>query len=84
MGMNPDVLLPGERCASTSNRNFEGRQGRLGRTHLVRGPSGEVAPFPFDAFERHRLLSGLDDIGLTLEQEAAIAEYEQRRGLARV
>lgn len=35
LAMNPDVLLPGERCASTSNRNFEGRQGRLGRTHLV-------------------------------------------------
>jgi 3-isopropylmalate/(R)-2-methylmalate dehydratase large subunit len=40
LGMNPDVLAPGERCASTSNRNFEGRQGRLGRTHLV---SPEVA-----------------------------------------
>ncbi len=35
LGMNPDQLAPGERCASTSNRNFEGRQGRLGRTHLV-------------------------------------------------
>jgi 3-isopropylmalate/(R)-2-methylmalate dehydratase large subunit len=35
LGMNPDVLMPGERCASTSNRNFEGRQGRGGRTHLV-------------------------------------------------
>jgi 3-isopropylmalate/(R)-2-methylmalate dehydratase large subunit len=35
LGMNPDVLAPGERCASTSNRNFEGRQGRGGRTHLV-------------------------------------------------
>lgn len=35
LGMNPDVLGPGERCASTSNRNFEGRQGRDGRTHLV-------------------------------------------------
>ncbi len=33
--MNPDILQPGERCASTSNRNFEGRQGRGGRTHLV-------------------------------------------------
>lgn len=33
--MNPDVLLPKQRCASTSNRNFEGRQGRDGRTHLV-------------------------------------------------
>jgi len=35
LGMNPDRLSPRERCASTSNRNFEGRQGRLGRTHLV-------------------------------------------------
>jgi 3-isopropylmalate/(R)-2-methylmalate dehydratase large subunit len=35
LGMNPDILLPGERCASTSNRNFEGRQGAGGRTHLV-------------------------------------------------
>ena len=33
--MNADRLLPGERCASTSNRNFEGRQGSCGRTHLV-------------------------------------------------
>ena len=35
LGMNPDILAPGERCASTSNRNFEGRQGRGGRTHLL-------------------------------------------------
>jgi 3-isopropylmalate/(R)-2-methylmalate dehydratase large subunit len=35
LAMNPDRLKPGERCASTSNRNFEGRQGRGGRTHLV-------------------------------------------------
>jgi len=35
LAMNPDILAPGERCASTSNRNFEGRQGRGGRTHLV-------------------------------------------------
>jgi 3-isopropylmalate/(R)-2-methylmalate dehydratase large subunit len=35
LGMNPDILSPGERCASTSNRNFEGRQGKGGRTHLV-------------------------------------------------
>jgi 3-isopropylmalate/(R)-2-methylmalate dehydratase large subunit len=35
LGMNPDILKPGERCASTSNRNFEGRQGRGGRTHLM-------------------------------------------------
>jgi 3-isopropylmalate/(R)-2-methylmalate dehydratase large subunit len=35
LAMNPDKLEPGERCASTSNRNFEGRQGKDGRTHLV-------------------------------------------------
>ena len=35
LGMNPDILQPGQRCASTSNRNFEGRQGPGGRTHLV-------------------------------------------------
>jgi 3-isopropylmalate/(R)-2-methylmalate dehydratase large subunit len=35
LAMNPDKLQPGERCASTSNRNFEGRQGRGGRTHLM-------------------------------------------------
>ena len=35
LGMNPDRLAPGQRCASTSNRNFEGRQGAGGRTHLV-------------------------------------------------
>lgn len=42
LAMNPDVLSPGERCASTSNRNFEGRQGRGGRTHLV-SPAMAVA-----------------------------------------
>ena len=35
LGMNPDQLAPGERCAATSNRNFEGRMGRGGRTHLM-------------------------------------------------
>ena len=42
LGMNPDILAPGERCASTSNRNFEGRQGKGGRTHLV-SPAMAVA-----------------------------------------
>ena len=42
LGMNPDILQPGERCASTSNRNFEGRQGKGGRTHLV-GPEMAAA-----------------------------------------
>ena len=43
LGMNPDSLAPGERCASTSNRNFEGRQGRAGRTHLVSPPMAAAA-----------------------------------------
>ncbi|MFL2673104.1 MAG: 3-isopropylmalate dehydratase large subunit [Dehalococcoidia bacterium] len=42
LGMNPDILVPKERCASTSNRNFEGRQGKEGRTHLV-GPEMAAA-----------------------------------------
>src|SRR5216684_2726849 len=43
LGMNPDVLAPGERCASTSNRNFEGRQGAGGRTHLMSPPMAAAA-----------------------------------------
>lgn len=43
LGMNPDRLSPGERCASTSNRNFEGRQGPGGRTHLVSPPMAAAA-----------------------------------------
>ena len=42
LGMNPDILAPGERCASTSNRNFEGRQGPRARTHLM-GPEMAAA-----------------------------------------
>ena len=43
LAMNPDKLAPGERCASTSNRNFEGRQGYKGRTHLVSPAMAAVA-----------------------------------------
>jgi len=43
LGMNPDILSPGQRCASTSNRNFEGRQGKGGRTHLVSVPTAVAA-----------------------------------------
>ncbi|MFT5112163.1 MAG: 3-isopropylmalate/(R)-2-methylmalate dehydratase large subunit [Parasphingorhabdus sp.] len=49
LGMNPDRLEPGERCASTSNRNFEGRQGRGGRTHLV-SPAMAAAAAVFGHF----------------------------------
>jgi 3-isopropylmalate dehydratase large subunit len=43
LGMNPDILGAGERCASTSNRNFEGRQGKGGRTHLMSPPMAAAA-----------------------------------------
>src|SRR2546423_1814134 len=56
LGMNPDVLAPGERCASTSNRNFEGRQGAGGRTHLV-SPSVAAATAVMGHFaEAHELV----------------------------
>jgi 3-isopropylmalate/(R)-2-methylmalate dehydratase small subunit len=45
----------------------------------IEDPSGELTPFPFDPFERHRLLNGLDDIALTLEHEVEIAAFEARR-----
>ena len=56
LGMNPDVLAPGERCASTSNRNFEGRQGAGGRTHLV-SPSVAAATAIVGHFAEARELS---------------------------
>jgi homoaconitase/3-isopropylmalate dehydratase large subunit len=43
LGMNPDRLAPGQRCASTSNRNFESRQGPGGRTHLMSPPMAAAA-----------------------------------------
>ena len=61
LGMNPDILAPGERCASTSNRNFEGRQGAGGRTHLVSPGDGRGAP-PIDAeLQLHRTSGSSDE-----------------------
>ncbi|MFC5864197.1 3-isopropylmalate dehydratase large subunit [Acidicapsa dinghuensis] len=60
LGMNPDILSPGERCASTSNRNFEGRQGRGGRTHLV-SPEMAAAAAIAGHFVDVRTWSGLDE-----------------------
>jgi 3-isopropylmalate/(R)-2-methylmalate dehydratase large subunit len=57
LGMNPDILAPGERCASTSNRNFEGRQGRGGRTHLV-SPQMAAAAALYGHFVDVRTLAG--------------------------
>lgn len=59
LGMNPDILRPGERCASTSNRNFEGRQGRGGRTHLV-SPATAAAAAVAGHFADVRRLSSLE------------------------
>ncbi|WP_173677052.1 3-isopropylmalate dehydratase large subunit [Sulfobacillus sp. hq2] len=56
LGMNPDILEPGERCASTSNRNFEGRQGKGGRTHLV-SPEMAAAAALFGHFVDVRTVS---------------------------
>ena len=61
LGMNPDTLAEGERCASTSNRNFEGRQGKGGRTHLV-SPKMAAAAADRGTFRRHP--------GLELRDEA--------------
>ena len=62
LGMNPDILAPGERCASTSNRNFEGRQGRGGRTHLVSPGDGRRGG-DRGALRRHpRLELGMEPI----------------------
>ncbi len=58
LGMNPDILSPGERCASTSNRNFEGRQGRGGRTHLVSPEMAAAAAIAGHFVDVRELVSG--------------------------
>jgi len=55
LGMNPDVLEPGKRCASTSNRNYENRQGKGGRTHLV-SPATAAAAAIYGHFVDYREL----------------------------
>ncbi len=64
LGMNPDQLEPGERCASTSNRNFEGRQGAGGRTHLV-------SPLVAAATAVRGTLSSPSDLDNTAERQSA-------------
>jgi homoaconitase/3-isopropylmalate dehydratase large subunit len=58
LGMNPDILAPGERCASTSNRNFEGRQGRGGRTHLMSPAMAAAAAVTGKLTDVRKLLAG--------------------------
>jgi 3-isopropylmalate/(R)-2-methylmalate dehydratase large subunit len=57
LGMNPDVLAAGERCASTSNRNFEGRQGAGGRSHLVSPAMAAAAAIAGHFVDVRRLVS---------------------------
>jgi 3-isopropylmalate/(R)-2-methylmalate dehydratase large subunit len=68
LGMNPDQLAPGERCASTSNRNFEGRQGKGGRTHLV-------SPLVAAATAIRGTLSSPWDLGLESTYELGDANF---------
>ncbi|KAG8906878.1 3-isopropylmalate dehydratase [Tulasnella sp. 403] len=62
LGMNPDQLKPGERCASTSNRNFEGRQGAGGRTHLVSPAMAAAAAMTGHLADVRQYLSGGEEI----------------------
>ena len=63
LAMNDDVLEPGERCASTSNRNFEGRQGKGGRTHLVSPPMAAAAAVTGHLVDVRSLDTELAEVG---------------------
>ena len=77
LGMNPDILLPGERCASTSNRNFEGRQGRGGRTHLV-SPQMAAAAAIEGHFVDIRRWGGTDGAAADRARQGAAAQSRRR------
>ena len=76
LGMNPDQLAPGERCASTSNRNFEGRQGKGGRTHLV-------SPLVAAATAIRGTLSSPWDLQADAERGITYAQIAQGEGATR-
>ena len=77
IGMLP-VVLPAAQVKRL--QRFVGQELTIDlEQQTIEDPSGELTPFPFDAFDRHRLLNGLDDIGLTLEHEAEIAAFEASR-----
>ncbi|MDH6237536.1 3-isopropylmalate dehydratase large subunit [Cryobacterium sp. CG_9.6] len=73
LGMNPDQLAPGERCASTSNRNFEGRQGKGGRTHLV-------SPLVAAATAIRGTLSGPWDLPQGVTRASEVTEHATATG----
>ncbi|KAI8999895.1 3-isopropylmalate dehydratase [Hyaloraphidium curvatum] len=70
LGMNPDILQPGERCASTSNRNFEGRQGQGGRTHLVSPMMAAAAAVTGKLTDVRTLLGAADKPGYTVTKHS--------------
>ena len=74
IGLVP-IVLPAAQVKRL--QSFGGRELTVDlEQQTIEDPSGELTPFPFDPSERHRLLNGLDDIGLTLEHEPEIAAYE--------
>lgn len=86
LGMNPDILDPEERCASTSNRNFEGRQGAKSRTHLmspamaaaagIKGYFTDIREFDYNHYEHKPVEIGFDD------QELQDAVYDEEKQVA--
>ncbi|EKM80226.1 hypothetical protein AGABI1DRAFT_113428 [Agaricus bisporus var. burnettii JB137-S8] len=73
LGMNPDQLAPGERCASTSNRNFEGRQGAGGRTHLMSPAMAAAAALTGKLTDVRKFLGGIKEAGSKLK---TTSEYD--------
>jgi 3-isopropylmalate/(R)-2-methylmalate dehydratase large subunit len=74
LGMNEDVLGPGERCASTSNRNFEGRQGRGGRTHLMSPAMAAAAAIAGCLVDVRNYLRQDDDVAAGFMQAKALID----------
>lgn len=82
LGMNPDILAPGERCASTSNRNFEGRQGAGGRTHLMSPAMAAAAAIAGKLADVRKYTQGREDIlpGKTISVDDQPIPREQEVG----
>src|SRR5436309_28973 len=80
LGMNPDVLQSGERCASTSNRNFEGRQGRGGRTDLMSPPIAAAAAVAGHIVVANGCQDGLGPVRLLPQEVAALCRRQQAAG----
>lgn len=86
LGMNPDILSPRERCASTSNRNFEGRQGALGRTHLMSPVMAAAAALTGNITDVRKLTSNATPIKASpnLKVQPEFAEVDSEEELDRI